>query len=147
MSRSVVPFAVVAGIGVVAGGLVSAAAAGAPSYTSSWAVAYLVLVVGVAQLALGVGQAHLAADPPSDQLILVEIVVFNVANIAILAGTVFDWIVLVYAGSGLFIVALALFLWAVRLAKGDHVRLLYGFRIVVAALIISAGVGLVIASV
>lgn len=147
MNRSVVPFAVIGAIGVIAGGLVSAAAAGSPSYNSSWSVAYLILVVGVAQFVLGLGQAYLAPSPPSGQLISAEIIALNLANIAVLVGTIFEWTVLVFAGSVLFIVALALFLWAVRIANSSHIGLLYGFRTIVAVLIVSAGVGLVIASV
>src|SRR5664280_2796146 len=59
------PFAAVGAACIVAGGLVAAVSAPAPSEHASWAAAYLVLVVGVAQAALGVGQALLALRVPS----------------------------------------------------------------------------------
>ncbi len=54
------PFGAAGAVCVVAGGLVSAAIAPALSELGSWAVAYLVLVGGAAQAAVGTGHALLA---------------------------------------------------------------------------------------
>ncbi|TAL95934.1 MAG: hypothetical protein EPN69_05000 [Rhodanobacter sp.] len=54
---SALPFLVVCALAIVGGGALAAAMAHAPSRKLMWAVAYLVLVVGVTQAALGVGQA------------------------------------------------------------------------------------------
>jgi hypothetical protein len=43
-------------LGVISGGLIAAAVSHAPTSGTVWLAAYLVLVVGVAQLALGLGQ-------------------------------------------------------------------------------------------
>jgi len=146
MNRSAIPFAIIAGISIIAAGFISAATAFSPSYTASWMVAYLILVVGVAQLMLGMGQAYLADRTPSRSLLIAEIVLFNIANIATIAGTLLSWLVVVYIGTALMIVSLALFLWGVRIANRKHIWLLYGFRAIVLILIVSAGIGLVIAS-
>lgn len=69
VNRPAIPFVVIGAASVLLGGVLSAASAGSPSYTSSWAVAYLVLVAGAAQLVLGIGQAELASKRPSGALI------------------------------------------------------------------------------
>lgn len=147
MNRSAIPFAIIACISIIAAGFISAITAFSPSYYASWVVAYLVLVVGVAQLMLGFGQAYLAEKAPSRSLLMAEIVLFNAANIATVAGTLLGWLVVVYIGAILMILSLALFLWGVRIAHRKHLWLLYGFRAIVFILMVSAGIGLVIASV
>lgn len=146
MNRSAVPFVVIGIAGIVVAGAVSAASASAPSYTSSWAVAYLVLVVGVSQLALGLGQSRLAAVQPSRRVVAAEAVTFNAANIAVLVGTIMVWPVLTDVGGALFIGALALFVWGVRTACTRERWLLYGFRAVIVVLIVTTPIGLVIAA-
>jgi len=146
MNRSPIPFAIIASFSIIIAGFISAITAFSLSYFASWVVAYLVLVVGVAQLMLGFGQAYLAEEAPSQSLLIAEIVLFNAANIATIAGTLLSWLVIVYIGAIFMIVSLALFLWGVRIANRKHIWLLYGFRAIVFILIISAGIGLVIAS-
>lgn len=147
MGRSAIPFVVIGGACVVAGGLVSAATAASPGYTASWAVAFLVLVAGAGQLALGLAQAWLVGGRTSRRLIAVEATTFTVANAAILVGTLTASPVLVDAGGGLFIVSLAAFLWGVRGPGPGKKRVLYGFRALIAVLIVSTPIGLIIASV
>ncbi len=145
MQRSVTPFAVVGSLSIIAGGLISAASAPSPSYTASWAVAYLVLVAGVAQLVLGVAQAQLALKQPSVRVIAAEAIAFNLANAAVLIGTLIASTALVNAGAVLLIIALALFLWSVQ-GPGHHNKwVLYGFRFMIAIIAVSTPIGLVIA--
>jgi hypothetical protein len=143
---SLTPFVAIGGMSVIVGGFVSAATAFSPSYTASWAVAYLVLVAGIGQIILGLGQEWLALGQPSARIILGEVVLFNAANIAVLAGTLTTSLVLVDLGGGLFLIALALFLWRVRAARTDSKWILYGFRLVIGILIVSTPIGLIIAS-
>jgi hypothetical protein len=145
VNRTAIPFLVIGGISIIGGGIASAAAAASPSYTSSWAVAYIVLVAGVAQLVLGIGQAQLASTQPSARVIAGEAVALNLANIAVLLGTLAVMPVLSYVGAGLLVIALVTFVWAVR---GNHSRnrwLLYAFRTIVVILAVTAPIGLVIA--
>jgi len=146
MTRSAIPFTIIAGISIIAAGFISAITAFSPSYTASWAVAYLVLVVGVAQLALGFGQAWLAEELPSKALLIAEVILFNLANLATLLGTLLAWMALVYIGAVLMIISLALFIWGTRIAKPGKIWVVYGFRAIVFILIVSAGIGLLIAS-
>ncbi len=74
-----------------------------------------------------------------------EAVALNLANIAVLVGTLAVMPVLSYVGAGLLVIALVTFVWAVR---GNHSRnrwLLYAFRTIVVILAVTAPIGLVIA--
>lgn len=144
-----VPFAV-AGTGcVVAGGLVAAATAATPSAHASWAAAYLVLVAGVAQVGLGLGQAALASRAPSGRRVALEAGAWNVGNAAVLAGVLLGVGPLVDLGGALLVIALALLVHAVRDGRRRDTRAgqwtLYGFRLLVLILLVSIPIGLVLA--
>jgi hypothetical protein len=143
--RSAIPFLSVGGASVVAGGLLSAATAPTPGYTASWAVAYIVLVAGVAQLVLGIGQAKLAPHQPSGRILALESVSFNLANVAVLAGTVIGAAWMVDIGAAFIVTALVLFIWSVRGTGSANRWMLYGFRAVVVIVLVTTPIGLVIA--
>ena len=73
------PFWVAAALGIVGGGLIAGFLAHTPSRPAMWLVAYLVLVVGVAQV-LAAGQVWLAPFPASPALLASEWILFNAAN-------------------------------------------------------------------
>ncbi|MGH7876959.1 MAG: hypothetical protein ACRENM_04725, partial [Candidatus Dormibacteraceae bacterium] len=108
------PFVVTGLASITAGGLMSALTASAPSRHSSWLVAYLVLVVGVAQIAVGAGQAVLARRPISPAWLTLELLAFNVGNLLVVIGTLLYRPPLVDAGGTLFGIGLILFLAGVR---------------------------------
>lgn len=135
----------IGGASVVIGGLLSAATAPAPSYTASWAVAYIVLVAGVAQVVLGIGQGHLAPTQPSGRVVAIEVIAFNLANVAVLVGTVMAAAWVVDSGAAFLIVALALFIWSVRGAGSRNRWMFYGFRAVIVVVVVTTPIGLVIA--
>ena len=145
MQRSAIPFLILGGVSVITGGAVSAAAALAPSYTAAWAVAYIVLVAGVAQLVLGLGQAQLAPHQPSGRVVAFEAVAFNLAHVAVLLGTIAGTAWVVDIGAGLVVLALALFIWSVRGASGGNRWLLYGFRLMILIVLITTPIGVAIA--
>src|SRR5664280_1845073 len=99
------PFAAVGAACIVAGGLVAAVSAPAPFEHASWAAAYLVLVVGAAQAALGVGQALLALRVPSRRNVAVQFTAWNLGNAAVLTGTLAGITTLVDTGGALLVVA------------------------------------------
>ncbi|MEO7068327.1 MAG: hypothetical protein ABI114_15565 [Rhodanobacter sp.] len=140
--RAAAPFMVVAVLAVVGGGLTSAALAHQPTLHAMWLVAYLVLVVGVSQWLLGAGQSWLAKLPPSPALVAGECVLFNVANVLVMAGTLAAHPAWVNVGALILVLALVLFLFGVRCApRGGWV---YGYRTVVVLLAGSAGVGVLL---
>lgn len=112
--RRSAPAAAVGTASVVAGGLVAAVTATAHSQHGSWLAAYLVLVAGVAQAALALGQAVLAPHPPSARTLAVEMVAWNVGNVAVVSGTLAGLTMLVDVGAALLVLALALLGAAVR---------------------------------
>lgn len=135
------PFVLLGGACIVAGGLVSAAAAPTASYLSSWAVAYLVLVAGAAQVVLGLGQARLTGDL-SRRVLQGELLAWNLGNAAVLAGTLLGVAPALYAGCALLVAALVLVLLAIRHARNGW--LLTTTRIVVVLLLVSIPVGIVL---
>ncbi|WP_146135373.1 hypothetical protein [Antricoccus suffuscus] len=140
------PILVVGVLGVLAGGLLSAATASAPTRHIAWAVAYLVLVVGVAQLCLGAGQALLAERPPRWSVTIAELVLFNLGNAGVLIGTVLEMPWLVDVGGIALIVALVYFMLGARGSAGLKL-LRYCYWFVVVVLLVSIPTGLVLARV
>ncbi|GAA1026430.1 MULTISPECIES: hypothetical protein [Amycolatopsis] len=141
------PFAAL-GIGcAVAGGLASAVIAPHPTPHGAWAVAYLVLVGGIAQVGLGIGQALLAPAPPARRLVVAEVAAWNVGNAAVLGGTLSDAMPVVDLGGAILAVGLALLVLGVRGGSPDGrarwVR--HGFQALVVLLLVSIPVGLVLA--
>lgn len=147
LSRRTAPFAVLGTGCVVAGGLVAAATAPAPSTHASWAAAYLVLVAGVAQVVLGLGQAALAPHAPSGRQAAVQAGAWNAGNAAVLAGTLTGVLPVVDLGGALLVVGLAA---VARPVRGHRPRAgwrwaWYGFQGLVLVLLVSIPTGLVLA--
>lgn len=137
---------------VVAGGIVAAATASAASQPAVWASAYLVLVVGVAQVALAIGLGLLAPEPAAGARASAPaawaFALFNLGNAAVLAGTLLDGVVagsvwIVDLGGALLAGSMALFLYLVREARRGW--LLGLFVAVVAVILVSMPIGLVLA--
>ncbi len=141
---SAAPFLVVAALAIVGGGVFAAAMAHAPSRKLFWMVAYLVLVVGVTQTLLGIGQALLATRQTAAPVRVAECVVFNLGNAGVIVGTVLSVWPLVLVGTLLFAAALAIFLHATRHARGGW--LIQVYRVLIVCIGGSAIVGLVLAA-
>jgi hypothetical protein len=145
------PFAFIGLACVIAGGLASAAIAPDPTEHGAGAVAYLVLICGVAQAALGAGQNALAVQPPSQRLRYAELVGWNLGNAAVIAGTLSNADAVVFVGGAILLVVLALFVYGVRgsATAGSRARaawIVNGFRTLVVVLLISIPSGLVLAA-
>ena len=132
------------GISIIAGGLLAAVTAISPTRHATWAAAYLVLVVGVAQLGIGVGQALLAPKTPSSRLITAELLTWDIGNAGVIAGTLLNRVGLVDLGGVLLAVSLILFLLGVRGHAGQKRWLLYGYRLLIAIVLVSIPIGLII---
>ena len=145
VDRAAAPFVVSGAALVVIGGLVSAAAAPTASYHSSWAVAYIVLVAGVAQILLGLGQAVLTGGSRTPTMRWVQLCCWNIGNALVLAGTLLDVPVLLYLGCVALILTLALVLHAIAHVRSS--RLLWTVRAVVAVLLVSIPTGIVLQAV
>lgn len=144
-TNSAVPFLLVSALAIVGGGVVAAAMAHAPSQKLFWMVAYLVLVVGVTQAVLGIGQALLAVRETSASARAIEWVLFNLGNVGVIGGTMWSLWPLVLAGTLLFAAALVIFLHATRRVRGGWLILAY--RALIVCIGGSAIVGEVLAAV
>ncbi|WP_308491521.1 hypothetical protein [Microbacterium terrisoli] len=136
------PFAIMGTIAVVGGSLLSAALAPNPSYHGNWAVAYIVLVAGVGQIVLGVGQAAVTAGRVRPAVVAVQALMLNLGAVATVIATVDDIAALLYLAAVMQIVALVGFLWVTRhVARG---LTLMALRIVAVLLLISVPTGVVL---
>lgn len=129
---------------VVAGGLVAAATSVAPTEYGAWAAAYLVLVGGVAQLGIALGQTLLATRPTTPSVLRVQFTAWNLGNAAVIAGTLAELVPLVGLGSALLIVTLVLTLYSTRGARGAWP--LYTYRVLVGILLLGIAVGIVLSA-
>lgn len=127
---------------IVAGGFVAAVARPLDLSLGSWAAAYLVLVAGVVQIALGGVQAAITRQRLSRRTLTAEFVSFNVGNALVIAGVVLAVPAIVDVGGAALIVALALFLGNARAARpGWTVRV---YNLVLAIVLVSIPIGLVL---
>lgn len=138
------PFAVAGGTLIVAGGLVSAVNGATPFAHGSWLAAYLVLVGGVSQVALGLGPPALAAPEPSARLTRAQLVLWNAGSLVVPAGVLSGLSGLVVAGSVALLAALSGFAIGARRAAGRR-RGALAYGALVAALGVSVFVGLALA--
>lgn len=138
------PFLAVGTAAIIFGGLFSAATARGASYHSAWFVAYVVLVVGVAQAALGLGQWRLASMPLSAKVIAGELLVFNLGNVGVITGTLLASPIWVDVGSALLVVALSWFGWSVRAPRRRGLPL-RAYSTLVVLLLVSVVVGVFLA--
>ncbi|WAL63463.1 hypothetical protein ORV05_20850 [Amycolatopsis cynarae] len=143
--RTALPFVALGAACVVGGGLTSAATAPMASMHSAWAVAYLVLVAGAAQIALGLGQAFLAPAPPGGRRLGIELAAWNGGNAAVLTGVLAGVTPLADAGGAALVLTLALVAASVRGGGPELWRTRRVFLLLVAVLLVSIPVGLVLA--
>ncbi|WP_200173977.1 hypothetical protein [Tomitella cavernea] len=142
---------VAAGVAATMGaGILAAATASRPSEFTVWATAYLVLVLGVVQAALGLAAGVLAARPVRAAVVASAFVLFNAGSALVITGTGLDGVVgwnvaLVDVGGVALIPAMGLFLYLVRGARSGVWLHLY--RVVVAVILISMPIGLILARV
>lgn len=147
-SMMVVPFGVPGVLAVVAGGLLAAVIAPAPTERATWAVAYLVLVWGVAQVGLGVGQG-LCVGRLSTGLVVAQVTGWNVGCAAVVVGTVSGVPAVADGGGALLVVTLILL--ARGLAGGPARRRAgvpswarWSYGLLITVLLVSIPVGLIL---
>ena len=138
-------FVALGGMCVIAGGCVAAASSVTPSETASWAAAYLVLVGGVAQVFLGLGQVLVARPSASLAACRAELTCWNVGNTAVLVGVVGRFEALLLLGGALLVVALGMFAYSTRRSLFDRGWLQIGYRIGLVVLTLSIPAGVVLA--
>ncbi len=134
------PAALVALVSVIAGGLLSAVTAHAPSQPAAWASAYLVLVCGVATGGLAVGRGMLSGSQPSASRLGLELTLWVAGNGLVLGGTLLSPAWLVEAGSVLMVIALGSVLAGVYRGGGNRLlRVLFMALVLVISVSIPVG--------
>jgi hypothetical protein len=142
--RSSTPLFAAGGAAIVAGGLAAAVTGPTEWGHGSWTAAFLVLVMGVAQIGLGAGQARLAAAPPSMDLAVRQCALWNGGGLAVIAGTLLTAPVAVSIGSAALFAALGLSAFAVR-RTGEKSALLLLYRTLLIVLLVSIPIGTALA--
>lgn len=112
--RWMVPFVAIGSVSVVAGGLVAAVSRPLGIGLGPWLAAFLVLVAGVAQIALGAGQACLVRRRPRPSAVRIELGAWNAGVVGTIVGTFVDLPALTTVGGMATVVALATFVAVVR---------------------------------
>lgn len=135
-------FTVLGTVAVVGGSILSAAIAPTPSYHGSWAVAYIVLVAGVAQIVLGVGQTSVTDGHVGAGRVAWQAALFDAGVAATVTATILDIPVLLYAAAVAQVVAVILFLAATR--GGRRGLTLITLRVVAIVLLVGTPTGVVI---
>ena len=143
--RAASTFVIVGAVCIVAGGLVAAVTGPTGFEQGSWLAAYLVLVGGVAQIALGGGQAWLARRVPPSRSTRIEAWSWNVGAAAVVLGTLSSLPIVTSIGGLATAAALGRFFGGAReMRPGQRtVGLLY--RSIAALVLLSIPVGLVLA--
>jgi hypothetical protein len=103
------PFVYAGAVCLIGGGLLAAATAYVTTQKTAWATAYLVLVGGVAQVALGAAVVWLRPDAQR-RWGWIAFAGWNLGNACVLAGQLAAVVVLTDLGSVLLVVALAVIL-------------------------------------
>ena len=138
-------FAAVAGMMIVAGGLVAAVNSAAPFAHGSWLAAYLVLVAGVSQLVLGLGRLVLPAPKRSVRLAHAQLGLWNAGTATVAVGVFTDLGAIVLVGSAIALTALGCFArGGGRGRPGARGRVIL-YRFLIGALAIGVVVGSVLA--
>jgi hypothetical protein len=139
------PFAAVGSVSTVLGGLTAAVSRPTGFELGPWLAAFLVLVGGFAQIALGIGQAWLADAPPSRASLRVEVISWNVGTAAIIAGTLVAAPAVTTLGAVVFALALWLFLRSVPMSGPSPRRAYVLYRGLVGVVLLSTPVGIALA--
>lgn len=136
------PFKLTAIGAIIAAGLVAAACAHAPTQPIVWMVAYLVLVVGVVQYALGAAQVALRDWQPKPTVVWGQWLIWNLGHATVIGGTLCHSVSTLIIGTLLYDIAI---IWLAVSVKGGHRCLLRnGYWLLIALMFVSSWVGVVL---
>jgi hypothetical protein len=139
--NNVLRFAASAGALIVAGGLVAAVNSASPFAHGSWLAAYLVLVGGAAQVALGLAPVALPVAPPSRRLVRAQLVLWNAGALIVPAGVLGDSLAVVAIGSAALLAALLCFVAGARPTGGGGPGGVFAYRALAVVLGMSVVIG------
>lgn len=134
-------------LAIIIGGTLAAFSAKNPTTAAVWASAYLVLVMGVLQIAFGASLKHLA-EKATRTAVDWAWGGFNAGGLLVMYSTMLKYggynnEPALYVGSFFIIIAMFSMLHATRRAKHSHLRT--GFYILVLVILVSVPTGIVLA--
>jgi hypothetical protein len=148
------PFLIAGVACIVAGGLLAAATAYVTTQKTAWATAYIVLVGGMAQVALGAAVAWLAPTA-SRRLAWWAFAGWNLGNAGVLGGQLGGVLLLTDLGTVVLVASLVAVLVAARSRRGapgraagspsPHPSVLWAFRGLVVLLAVTMPIGVILA--
>ena len=139
---SVRPFLLIGSLCTMAGGLVAAVTRPTGFVLGSWTAAFLVLVGGVAQIALGAGQGWLAYRPPPIRRVRAEVALWNLGVGATIVGTLTGTPIVTTAAGCALVVALGLFIATTKAPNSTRRLGRVAFRAVASVVLVSIPIGL-----
>lgn len=142
MKSASTPFIVLSWLAIVAAGLVGAAIADHPTKYLVWMIAYLVLVVGASQHAIGWGVVRYAAKPPQAKTVWTQWVLLNIGHAGVIAGTLAGLFWLVATATVPYFVAVAWLGLSAR-PKMPQAGLIW-YRVMIVILLVSSIIGSVL---
>lgn len=145
LSRSALPFRLLALVWVITGGLVAAVTSPLGLEHGSWSAAFQVLVGGVLQAGLGIAQQALASRGPSRRVLIAELLTWNLGALAVIAGTLLTTPLLVDAGGLLLVATMVLMIRAVGRRSKGPAWALWTYRAVLLVTLVSIPIGVVLA--
>jgi hypothetical protein len=131
-------------VGVVGGGIVAAVTGPTDFDRGSWVAAYLVLVVGVAQILLGAGLAWLPTEVADNSSRTALLVSWNLAAAAVVAGTLISAPVLTSIGGVITAASLVGFVAAVTRSRAEFSGWALLYRALALFVLLSTPVGLLL---
>jgi hypothetical protein len=139
------PFALIGSAAIIAGGVVAAVSRPTGFELGSWLAAFLVLVGGVAQIVLGVGQAWIAHQRPRARDVRAEVVWWNLGLGATVLGSLAAVPIATTVGGAAIVVALCLFLRGVRGGGSAAGWTVPTYRAMVVVVVVSVPIGIALA--
>jgi hypothetical protein len=135
----------IAGSLIVAGGLVAAVNSASPFAHGSWLAAYLVLVGGVAQLALSAAPLLFPAPASSRTLARAQLWLWNAGTAIVAVGVFTEANAVVAGGSLLVLAALGCFARSAGPAREPGRGRVLAYRLIIAVLGVSVVIGIALA--
>jgi hypothetical protein len=120
---------------------VAAVDSATPFGHGAWLAAYLVLVGGVSQVALGPGRFAVGLPRPSPRVTRAQLMLWNAGGVLVPAGVLAGAPGIVTAGSVALLAALALFATGIRSVRRAHRTRALGYATLLAGLAVSVVVG------
>ena len=136
------PFLLCGSVSVTLGGIAAAVTRPIEWEQGPWVAAFLVLVMGVGQIGLGMGQALLSRETPTRVTVAIECTLWNLGSLAVMVGTIIEAPLLVSLGGLILFAALALLAGTGRATGSQHAWLHRAHRGLVLLLLVSVPIGM-----